>query len=213
MRRWMATGVIGTYLLLLAFGLFSHTLGYKSSDHVGMYFWVWDMYCGWCGYEIRHHVIAEGASGQYYQITPPPWGEFVPFGSAERHHYDGAASFTGVMASHILEHTEHEPIVEVILVEEAWSKKYNLPDTIYLNRYEEPKVKRSYFRPRMLLSADGTIRERYYDWTGCLSYLAIADNPRLQRNMQERPFLMSNGFSSPGPVRPVSYSTTENPPE
>ena len=67
MRRWMACGVIGTYLLVLVFGLFSHALGYKSTEHVGMYFLVWDMYCGWCGYEVRHHVIAQGESGQYYR--------------------------------------------------------------------------------------------------------------------------------------------------
>ena len=105
MRRLIVCGVIGSYLLMLGFGLFSHALGYKSTSHVGMYFLVWDMYCGWGAYETRSHVIAVGESGQYYEITPPPWGEFVPFGSAERHTYDSSASFTGILTAHVLEHT------------------------------------------------------------------------------------------------------------
>ncbi len=213
MRRVMACGFIGTYLLMLGVGLFSHALGYKSTAHVGMYFLVWDMYCGWCGYEIRHHVIAQGESGQYYEVTPPPWGEFVPFGSANRHDYDGSASFTGAIAAHVLDHTDHEPISEVILVEEAWSKKYNMPDALYESRYEEPREQRSYFRPRLLLSADGTIRERYLDWTGWLSHQALADNPRLQRDIANRPFLMQEQFSSPQRARKVSHSTTQDPPD
>ncbi len=208
MRRLIVCGVIGSYLLMLGFGLFSHALGYKSTSHVGMYFLVWDMYCGWGAYETRSHVIAEGESGQYYEITPPPWGEFVPFGSAERHTYDSSASFTGILAAHVLEHTEHEPIAAVTLIEESWSKKYNLPDSIYLNRYEEHKMKRSYFRPRLLLSADGTVRERYYDWTGWLNHQALADNPRLQKNMSERSFFTLDSFSSPANVRAVNHTTT-----
>lgn len=201
MRRVMACGVIGTYLLMLVFGLFSHALGYKSSDHVGMYFLVWDMYCGWCGYEVRHHIIAQGESGQYYELTPPPWGEFVAFGSAGRHDYDCSTSFTGTLTAHILDHTDHEPIHEVILVEEAWSKKYNLPDSIYQSRYEAPPVKRSYFRPRLVLSSDGTIRERYLDWTGWLAHQALVDNPRLQKDMAAQPFMILPG------VQQVNHST------
>ena len=206
MRRWMAGGFIGTYLLMLVFGLFSHALGYKSSSHVGMYFLVWDMYCGWCGYEVRHHIIAQGESGQYYEVTPPPWGEFVPFGSAERHHYDCSAAFTGTIAAHILDHTDHEPITEVSLIEEAWSKKYNLPDSIYESRYEAPNQKQSYFRTRVLLSSDGTVRERYFDWTSWLSHQAVIDNPRLQQDMASRPFLSLQG------VQRVNHNTTRKVP-
>ncbi len=206
MRRLMACGVISTYLLMLAIGLFSHALGYKPNGHVGMYFLVWDMYCGWCGYEIRHHVIAEGESGQYYEVTPPPWGEFVPYGSAGRQHYDSSAAFTGILASHILEHTDHEPITEVSLIEEAWSKKYNLPDSIYESRYEAPHEKHSYYRPRLLLSADGTVRERYLAWTSWLAHQAVMDNPRLQKDVTGRPFVVLQG------VQQVSHSTTREAP-
>jgi len=142
-------------------------------------------------------------------VTPSPWGEFVPFGSAARHHYDSSASFTGAIASHILEHTDHEPIAEIMLVEEAWSKKYNIPDSIYLSRYEEPKAKRSYFRPRILLTPDGEIRERNIDWTGWLAHQAVIDNPRLQKNIQEQPFLMSNSIASPMSIQQANHSTSD----
>lgn len=197
MRRGIVIGFIVCYLLVLGFGIFSHALGYKSTDHVGMYYIIWDMYCGWSGYEYRQHLVAQGVSGQQYELTPAPWGEFVPFGSTVRHNYDGSAVFTDTLASHILDHTEHEEIAHVWLIEEAWSKKYNLPDSVYEARYEEPKQKRSYYRTRLALAPDGKIIDRYLDWAGFQNYLAIADNPRLVRDMASQPFMTDDGMISP----------------
>ena len=205
MRRWIAISVIVSYLSVLGFGIFSHALGYKSTDHVGMYYIIWDMYCGWCGYELRQHIVAEGVSGQYYELTPAPWSEFVPFGSAERHNYDGTTAFSWTLASHILNHTDHEEIAEIIVVEEAWSKKYNLPDDYYLARYEEPKHKRSYFRPRVVLAPDGQVRARAMDWNNFQGFLAVTDNPRLVRDMANQPYVLSDGMLSP--VLQTSHKT------
>ncbi len=72
MRRGIVIGFIVCYLLVLGFGIFSHALGYKSTDHVGMYYLIWDMYCGWSGYEYRQHLVAQGVSGQQYELTPAP---------------------------------------------------------------------------------------------------------------------------------------------
>lgn len=206
MRRLLACLFIGIYLSALTFGLFSHTVGYQSGMHVGMYFFVWDMYCGWGGHEIRHHLIARGESGQYYELTPSPWGEFVPYGSAERHHYDGAARHTPRIAQHILDHTEHEPITQILLIEEAWSKKYNVPDALYEARHEEPKVKRSYFRPRLEISPEGKIVQRHLDWIGWLSHQSVIDNPRLQQNMMSHTFMTSESIANPGGVRQISHT-------
>ncbi len=41
MRRGIVIGFIVCYLLVLGFGIFSHALGYKSTDHVGMYYIIW----------------------------------------------------------------------------------------------------------------------------------------------------------------------------
>ena len=213
MRRLMAWVVISSYLSLLGFGLFSHALGYKQTDHVAMYFIIWDMYCGWCGHEIRHHIIAEGESGQFYEVTPAPWGEFTPCATIERHHYDGTASFTGAIARHILDHTEHEPITEVTLVEEAWSKKYNLPDEMYLAQNEVPKEKRSYYRTRSVLSPEGEYRQRTLDWTNWLSYQALTNNPRLQQKMMGQPFMLSETFATPTRIQQASHTTEETSPQ
>ena len=191
MRRKIACGVIGAYLLTLGFGLFSHVLGYKSNTHVAMYFVVWDMYCGWCGYEVRHHIIAQGKSGEYYDLSPP-WGEFVPFGSAKRCYYDSNCLFTPQLALNVLDHTDHEEISLILRIEESWSKKYSLSDKHYLAQYEEPKVKRSYFRRRQLVSGQGTVTENYLNWTNWLANQALLDNPRLQQDMKAKPFLMPN---------------------
>lgn len=204
MRRGIVIGFIVCYLLILGFGIFSHALGYKSTDHVGMYYLIWDMYCGWSGYEYRQHLVAQGVSGQQYELTPAPWGEFVPFGSTVRHNYDGSAVFTGTLASHILDHTEHEEIAHVWLIEEAWSKKYNLPDEVYEARYEEPKQKRSYYRTRLALAPNGKLLERYLDWTGYQNFLAITDNPRLVRDMASQPFMTNDGMISPT-IRQTSH--------
>lgn len=213
MRRLTACVVICSYLSLLGFGLFSHVVGYKQSDHVGMYFIIWDMYCGWCAHEVRHHIIAEGESGQYYEVTPAPWGEFSPYASIDRHHYDGMGSFTGTLATHILDHTEHEPIAEVTLVEEAWSKKYNIPDEMYLAQNEVPKQKRTYFRSRSTLSPTGEFRQRGLDWIGWLSYQAVVNNPRLQQKMKGQPFVSSESYVPANRVRQASHETTDASPQ
>ncbi len=213
MRRLMACVFIGSYLSLLGFGLISHVLGYKQSDHVGMYFIIWDMYCGWCGHEVRHHIIAEGESGEYYEVTPAPWGEFTPFGSIDRHHYDGYAAFTGTLATHILAHTDHEPITEITLVEEAWSKKYNMPDEMYLSQNEVPKQKRTYFRSRSVLSPTGEFRHRTIDWTGWLAHQALSDNPRLTQNLKGQPFMLSESLATPVRIQQVHHETEDSPPQ
>ncbi len=73
--------------------------------------------------------MAQGVSGQQYELTPVPGAsscrsvrpsaQLRRFGGLHRDH-----------RFHILDHTEHEEIAHVWLIEEAWSKKYNLPDEI-----------------------------------------------------------------------------------
>ena len=60
MKRYLTHAMIVAYLGALAFGLFAHTFKFKNYAHPGMYFIVWDMFCGWSGYDVRNHMIAEG---------------------------------------------------------------------------------------------------------------------------------------------------------
>ena len=66
-----------------------------------MYFVVWDMFCGWSAHSSELHLIAEGESGDFYRLTPAPWGDFVPFATAPRQDYDAHNMFTGKIAANI----------------------------------------------------------------------------------------------------------------
>jgi hypothetical protein len=212
MARRFAAAFIVCYLAALAYGLTAHTVGYRTYSHVGMYFLVWDMYCGWSGWETRHHILAEGESGAIYDVGSPPWGEVRVYGGPDRRHYDiyGLHSFR--MADNVARHTEHEPFVRYMVVEEAWSKKYNLPDALWSQRFEEPKQPRSYCRIRSAYDTDGSCVASNGAWSNWLMAQALGDNPRLQKDLKvSTPFMTADHFvRSPELVVPVGHRTVES---
>ena len=123
MKRALSHATIVAYLGVLTFGFASHTLNWGTNSHPGMYFIVWDMYCGWSAFESRLHVIGEGVSGEYYELTPPPWSDFHPHGSIGRIHYDVQARFADDMAVTTLQNTTHEPIHRILVIQECWSEE------------------------------------------------------------------------------------------
>lgn len=154
MKRYVTIAFIVLYLGVLCYGLAAHMLVYNVAANPGMYFIVWDMYCGWSAYETRLHIVAEGESGQLYELEPP-WGSFHPFGSIDRRNYDVNAMHLGNIGRNILNHTEHEPIDRIFVIEESWSKKYNLSPELWQQFYDEPFEPVTYFRRRALFNADG----------------------------------------------------------
>jgi hypothetical protein len=104
-----------------------------------MYYFVWDMFCGWSAYDSRMHIVAEGESQTFYRLTPAPWGEFQPFGSLGREHYDSFNGHGVNIGMNVLKHTQHEPMVRLFVIEESWAKKYNLPDAVWKTRYDGSK--------------------------------------------------------------------------
>lgn len=198
---------IAVYLGILGYGLAAHAIGYKTYQHLGMYFIVWDMYCGWTGWESRTHLVGEGESGTYYELEPGPWGEICLFGDIGRRHYDSTGLHALTLARNTVAHTAHEPIVRYLTIEEAWAKKYNLPDNLWAQRYDEPKQFRSYHRIRSAYDGDGTQIAGNPNWQSWLHTQAIANNPRLQNDVQKRtPFITTDNFArSPDVVVPVGY--------
>jgi hypothetical protein len=155
-----------------------------------MYFVVWDMFCGWAAYSTRNQVIVEGESGQFYEVLPPPWGEIQPYGSLGRRHYDPYQTFCMSMAQNVLKHTDHEPITRIFVLEEAWAKKFNLPDRLWEARYEEPKSPHRYRHVRYVFSSDGIPLQTNNNWLSFQSNLMMAKNPRLQADFRKsRPFV------------------------
>lgn len=210
MRKYLAVGFIGLYLSALSFGLLSHMLGAWTGSHFGMYYIVWDMFCGWSAYDIRLHVIAQGESQNFYRLTPAPWGEFHPYGFIGREHYDSFASHGSRLGLNVLKHTEHEPILRVFVVEECWPKKLNLPDAVWNSRYEEPKDPLSYYRIRQIVLPDGQVTANYNSWIAYQSNLMFADNPRLQADSQtNRPMFMADPSGSGRGGGGMAYSETQ----
>ena len=176
-----------------------------------MYFVVWDMFCGWTAYDSRLHVVAQGESGEYYEAAPAPWGTMQPFGSMDRRQYDAGARHVPTMAMNVLRHTRHEPITRVFIVEECWAKKYNLPDELWNQQFDEPKDATSYYQVRHVMSADGTLLQTAPSWTSRQFSIALADNPRIKAAAgRSRPFYTfdngardrtpHNAFASPSHV-------------
>ena len=205
MARRAAIAFIVCYLGILGYGLSAHTIGYKTYAHLGMYFVVWDMYCGWSGWETRTQILAEGESGQYYDVGKAPWGEVCVYGEPDRRHYDIYGLHYFRLADHVARHTEHEPFVRYVVVEEAWSKKYNLPESLWAQRFEEPKEPRTYRRIRSAFSGDGELIATNASFSNWLQGLALGDNPRLQKDMKiHTPFMTTDQYSrAPTVIVPV----------
>ena len=189
MRRFGRYLAIVCYVGVLLFGLARHTLNHRSHDHVGMYFIVWDMYCGYTAWETRNHILAQGDSGQWYDASPP-WGDFVPFGSASRRDYDVFFAHCGRIAHNTLRNTTHEPIQRIVVVEEAWAKRFNLPDEVWAKRTPDPKIKNSYYHVVATCTPDGTRDALNGNWTSILGHNALVNNPRLRDEMvRAQPYL------------------------
>jgi len=208
MARRAAIAFIVGYLGILGYGLSAHTIGYKTYAHLGMYFVVWDMYCGWSGWETRTQILAEGESGQYYDVGKPPWGEVCVYGEPDRRHYDIYGFHHFRLADHVARHTEHEPFVRYVVVEEAWSKKYNLPESLWAQRFEEPKEPRTYRRIRAALAGNGECIASNASFSNWLQGIALGNNPRLQKDMTiHTPFMTTDQYSrSPTVIVPVGHS-------
>jgi len=193
MRRWLAKLTIGVYLTALAAGIAGHAMNFGTSAHPAIYYFVWDMFCGWSAHEVRYHLIAEGESGAHYRLSPAPWSTFAPYGDLERDQYDAMGNAHAKIAMNTLRHTDHEPIVRILLIEEAWPKKYNLPDHLWAARFDEPKDPHSYFWHKMTMSADGAVLQSNRDFVSQLTAQTIYDNPRLKADtVRGKPFFAVN---------------------
>ena len=162
-KRWRTTGasfVIVGYLGILMHGVVCHALQFRVNAHPLMYFTVWDMFCGWSGWSFRNHIIAEGESGRYYRLTPTPWGEYHPYSNLGREHYDSFRNYAFRIGHNTLKQTQHEPMVRMLLVEETWSKKFNLPSRLWYRLHDAPPDPHHYFHIAAVSSADGRIVRR-----------------------------------------------------
>lgn len=198
MKRWLRIGFIFSYLGVLSYGIACHTFGYGVTQHTAMYFIVWDMFCGWGSYASQTHIIAEGESQKYYELAPGPWGDLKPWGKLGRQHYDAFNSFGWRMARNTLQHTQHEPITRIFVVEECWSKKFDLPDHVWKLRYDEPKKPQKYCHLRSEFTGDGVLLHSFAPWIAIQNTNMVSNNPRLQADASRGRSLLMVESQRPG---------------
>jgi hypothetical protein len=208
-KRWLTGLGITAYLGALLFGVVAHAANFHDGSHPSMYFLVWDMFCGWSAYETRTHVVGQGVSGKFYELAPGPWGDYRPYSNISRQHYDSFNLHQGTLALNCLKHTEHEPMTRLYVVEEVWAKKYNLPESIWKQRYPESKEPYSYFRVLTVMTPEGQVTRSFGSWLAYQTNLTITDNPRLtaEANRSQPMFLVQPQSDSkrslPDPLAPL----------
>jgi hypothetical protein len=196
MKRVLTVLFIAGYIGVLTYGNLCHVLRSGVSAHPLMYMIVWDMFCGWSAFDSRIHIVAEGESEKYYDLTHAPWGELHPYGYIGRENYDQWQSHTGPMGINVLRHTRHEPITRLFVIEECWAKKFNLPDHIWQRRYDDPKDAQHYFRTRVVLLPTGRLLQTYNSWVANQASQLLYDNPRLvEQSKLGRPMFVIDNVS------------------
>lgn len=182
MKRWSTHAIIAIYLGILTMGVAVHAVRYHEHSHPLTYFVIWDMFCGWTAWEQRTHILGEGESGDFYELAPGPWGSFSPYSeNVSRHHYDPFLEHALRQAQTVIARTSHEPIRRILVVEESWAKKYNLPDHLARRLTPQPVEKESYVHVRDIFAPDGSPIQRRGAWLDLQSRSALMDNPRLQQ--------------------------------
>lgn len=213
LKRWLAGTGITAYLGALLFGIVAHATNFHESDHPSMYFLVWDMFCGWSAYETRSHIVGQGVSGKYYELSPGPWGDYHPYGNISRQNYDSFNIHPATIALNCLKHTDHEPMSRLFVVEEAWAKKFNLPDSVWIQRYDEPKEPFNYYRVRTVMSPEGKTLRNQGSWLAYQHNLTITDNPRLlAESRRSQPMFHVRPTQDSSDVAPEQIATDSNSP-
>ena len=211
MKRVLAVGFIVVYIGILTYGNLCHVLRHGTGVHPLMYMIVWDMFCGWSAFDSRVHIVAEGESQKYYDLTHAPWGELHPYGYIGRENYDQFQAHTGPIGLNVLKHTRHEPITRVFVIEECWSKKFNLPDAVWNMRYDDEKNVQKYFRQRVALLPDGMVTQLFTSWVSYQGRKMLMDNPRLvQDSMKGRPLFVFDTNDKPGHEVMASAEATDS---
>lgn len=193
-RLIVAGTFIAGYLGFLSWGIVAHALKFGICGNTISYFAVWDMFCGWTAWDQRTHVIAEGASGKFYDVTEP-WGEFQPFGNVGRIHYDHSNHMLSRHIDNVLRHSQHEDIDRVYVVQEVWPKQYNLPPELYARYFDREADKRPYFHLRAVCSARGNPIQVNPSWHAQQYLNSVYDNPRLREQSRRADSLYSTLYT------------------
>lgn len=206
-RKLIVALFICGYLGSLSWGVAAHALKVGLCGNTLSYFVVWDMFCGWSAWDQRTHFVAEGASGQFYEVKEP-WGAFEPFGNVGRIHYDHTNHLLTRHVDHILSHTKHEPISRVYAVQEVWPKQYNLPPDLYQRYFHRINDRQSYFHVRAVCSERGTPLQINPSWLDQQYLLSLYDNPRIRQQSQQATSMFSTLYAPRSAHQNASFANS-----
>ena len=106
-------------------------------------------------------------------------------------------------------------LFRVFVVEECWSKKFNVPDRIWKWRYDEPKQIHKYYHVKSVFTPEGIPIAVYPTWATQQYVKSVANNPRLRvESHRGRAFYLVNPRTrTRGPFGPGnSLETSPNVP-
>lgn len=197
MRRRCVVFFISGYFFMLLLGVSAQVAQMSGNRHPAMYFFVWDMYCGWTAYSTKYRVIAEGVSGKFYDLNPAPWGTFRPYNTQDRIQFLGGADTIGQIGVHTAARTNHEPLSRMFVIEEVWAKQFDIPDYIWRERFQIPKEPYKYTKVRVEMAGDGSVTQLHPSWLDTQAQMMLADNPRLKEDVNRtRPFWVVDEYAS-----------------
>ena len=196
LRTVAASLFIGGYLSVMLLGVAAHAVGYGQNTHPLMYYVVWDMFCGWSAHSTRTHVLAEGEGGTWYDASTGPWDAFRPYGELPRIDYDVGGTHGARLALNVLKQTEHEPIRRLVVVEESWPKKFNLPADLWARRYGTEKKPVSFYAVRHVVAGGGTLVDSGPAWADAETGRHLAAVVKAKAAADAKP-LRVVGFSDP----------------
>jgi len=136
-----------------------------------MYYIVWDMFVAGLRIPFAPISLVKESAENIMSYRRVPGAIISLTAIVGRRHYDTTGGAWLKMAMNTLDKTDHEPMLRILCIEETWCKKYNLPDSVWDQRYEEPKDFQNYYRLRRVITPEGLIVQNYVPWLTRQRYL------------------------------------------
>jgi|GEM_PF-1897781 len=153
--RWIGrAGVLlfcTAYLFATAWFGVRHVLG-DSLSHPGAYFFTWDMFPGYVTETSRRMVVGHTWDGRFVKLLPENshrfrWGihNDVSRVDIDRNPRNLERAIERSVGEYNRAHAK-SPIESVLVVEQYWPSRFNLPDDLYRQSYGEANPRRRYWR-------------------------------------------------------------------
>lgn len=158
--------IIGCLAYLSVNGWFMtrHMIGDSQSVNAA-YFFTWDMFPGYVTENTRRRIVGVTKEGRYLQLFPEEEDYRTGIdGQVSRLDWIFLNKHLDVLREKLEERVaafnngNDDPIVRVVLVEEFWPTKFNLPDDLYREAYGVEHPHRRYWRTRGRWNVDNAGR-------------------------------------------------------